>query len=100
MYMLVWCGAQGRRAALGALAGSVALVSGTAPSFADHGAAANVFGKKTSTGGASYVGDGFALKLPPKWNPSKEKDFPGVQLRWVEGTGGVLQSEAQRARAF
>lgn len=29
-----------------------------------------------------YAGEGFALLLPSKWNPSKEKDFPGVVLRW------------------
>lgn len=28
-----------------------------------------------------YSGEGFAMLLPSKWNPSKEKDFPGVVLR-------------------
>ena len=28
-----------------------------------------------------YAGEGFALLLPSKWNPSKERDFPGVELR-------------------
>jgi hypothetical protein len=28
-----------------------------------------------------YSGEGFALLLPSKWNPSKEQDFPGVVLR-------------------
>ena len=28
-----------------------------------------------------YSGEGFALLLPARWNPSKEKDFPGTQQR-------------------
>lgn len=37
---------------------------------------ANVFGKATNTTGfVPYVGEGFSLLLPSKWNPSKEKDF-------------------------
>jgi len=35
-----------------------------------------------------YAGEGFALLLPSKWNPSKEKDFKGqvdTELRY----GGV-----------
>lgn len=28
-----------------------------------------------------YAGEGYALLLPSKWNPSKEKDFPGTALR-------------------
>lgn len=28
-----------------------------------------------------YAGEGFALLLPSKWNPSKEQDFPGTILR-------------------
>jgi hypothetical protein len=75
---------QGRRAALGALAGAAALVSGAAPSFAEFGESANVFGKVTNKSGFStYAGEGFSVQLPAKWNPSREKDFPGVQLRWV-----------------
>ncbi len=30
-----------------------------------------------------YAGEGFALLIPSKWNPSKEQDFPGVVLRCV-----------------
>lgn len=33
------------------------------------------------TGFLPYAGEGFALLLPSKWNPSKEVDFPGVVLR-------------------
>jgi hypothetical protein len=28
-----------------------------------------------------YAGEGFAVLIPSKWNPSKEQDFPGVVLR-------------------
>lgn len=28
-----------------------------------------------------YSGEGFALLLPSKYNPSKEKEFPGTELR-------------------
>lgn len=30
-----------------------------------------------------YAGEGFALLLPSKWNPSREQDFPGTILRSV-----------------
>lgn len=30
-----------------------------------------------------YAGEGFAVLIPSKWNPSKEQDFPGVVLRCV-----------------
>ena len=33
------------------------------------------------TGFIPYSGDGFALLLPSKWNPSKEKEESGVVLR-------------------
>ncbi len=73
---------QNRRAALGALAGAAALVSSASPASAEFGDSANVFGKVTNKSGfVPYAGDGFALLLPSKWNPSKELDFPGVTLR-------------------
>lgn len=34
-----------------------------------------------ATGFVAYSGEGFALLLPSKWNPSKEQDFPGTILR-------------------
>ena len=34
-----------------------------------------------SAGFVPYAGEGYALLLPSKWNPSREKDFPGVELR-------------------
>ncbi len=33
------------------------------------------------SGFVAYNGDGFALLLPSKWNPSKEQEFPGTALR-------------------
>jgi hypothetical protein len=35
------------------------------------------------TGFVPYTGDGFAVLLPSKYNPSKEKEFPGVVLRYA-----------------
>lgn len=32
-----------------------------------------------------YAGEGFALLIPSKWNPSKEQDFPGLVLRCALG---------------
>eukprot|EP00195_Chlamydomonas_chlamydogama_P010293 CAMPEP_0202892868 /NCGR_PEP_ID=MMETSP1392-20130828/2542_1 /ASSEMBLY_ACC=CAM_ASM_000868 /TAXON_ID=225041 /ORGANISM="Chlamydomonas chlamydogama, Strain SAG 11-48b" /LENGTH=254 /DNA_ID=CAMNT_0049576983 /DNA_START=75 /DNA_END=839 /DNA_ORIENTATION=- len=79
-----------RRATLASLAGAAALLSGAAPSFAAYGDAANVFGRKTNQSGfVPYAGEGFALLLPSKWNPSKEKDFPGVQLRYEDNFDAV-----------
>jgi hypothetical protein len=74
-----------RRAVLGAVAGATALVSGAAPSLAGYGDSANVFGKITNKSGfVPYAGEGFALLLPSKWNPSKERDFAGVTLRYED----------------
>lgn len=47
--------------------------------------AANVFGApKQQTGFTPYNGDGFKLEIPSKWNPSKEKEFPGTVLRYED----------------
>jgi len=47
--------------------------------------AANVFGKpKTNTDFIAYSGDGFKLLIPSKWNPSKEREFPGQVLRYED----------------
>lgn len=47
--------------------------------------AANVFGKpKTNTDFLPYNGDGFKLSIPSKWNPSKEREFPGQVLRYED----------------
>uniref|UniRef100_J3MIH6 23 kDa subunit of oxygen evolving system of photosystem II n=1 Tax=Oryza brachyantha TaxID=4533 RepID=J3MIH6_ORYBR len=50
-----------------------------------YGEAANVFGKpKTNTEFISYSGEGFKLLIPSKWNPSKEREFPGQVLRYED----------------
>ena len=36
-----------------------------------------------------YAGDGYALLLPSKWNPSKERDFQGVDLRYEDNFDAV-----------
>jgi len=47
--------------------------------------AANVFGKvKTNTDYIAYSGEGFKLLIPSKWNPSKEREFPGQVLRYED----------------
>ena len=59
------------------------LAAGAQPSLAAYGEAANVFGSKTGnfTGFTPFQGDGYSLALPSKWQPSKEKVFPGTDLR-------------------
>merc|ERR1712196_259273 len=78
-----------RRALLSAV--SVAsLILCSCPSFAAYGDSANVFGKITNKSGfVAYAGEGFSLLLPSKWNPSKEKDFPGVALRYEDNFDAV-----------
>ena len=76
---------QSRRATLASIAGAAALLSGAAPSMAAYGDSANVFGKQTNaTGFVPYSGDGFAVLLPSKWNPSREREFPGMVLRYED----------------
>jgi len=73
-----------RRAALGLAAGAAALTQ-VPKSEAAYGDSANVFGKTTNdTGYIPYVGDGYSLLLPSKWNPSKERPFPGVDVRYED----------------
>merc|ERR1712072_49288 len=72
-----------RRALLTAT--TLSLVIAAKPSLATYGDSANVFGKITNKSGfVAYVGDGFSLLLPAKWNPSKEKDFPNIALRYED----------------
>jgi len=57
---------------------------------ATYGDSANVFGKITNKSGfVAFAGDGFSLLLPSKWNPSKEKDFPSVTLRYEDNFDAV-----------
>lgn len=79
-----------RRSALGFLAAGAALVSRTEPSQAAYGEAANVFGKASNNAGfVPYSGEGYALLIPSKWNPSKERDFPGTELRYEDNGDSV-----------
>ncbi|BDA41203.1 Oxygen-evolving enhancer protein 2, chloroplastic [Coccomyxa sp. Obi] len=89
-----------RRGVLGGLAGSLALLSSVKPSEAAFGEAARVFGSKAtnSTGFVPYSGEGFALLLPSKYNPSKEKEFPGTELRY-EDNGDAVNSIAVIVRS-
>lgn len=90
----VVCRAQGgmevdRRAALSMLAGAATLLSGAAPAFA-YGEGANIFGRVTNkTGFVPYSGDNYALLIPAKWLPSKERDFDGVTLRYADNFDNV-----------
>merc|ERR1712025_667127 len=69
---------------------STGLLLKTNTSFAAYGDTANVFGKITNkTGFVAYAGEGFSLLLPSKWNPSKEKDFPNVTLRYEDNFDAV-----------
>eukprot|EP01023_Acetabularia_acetabulum_P062661 TRINITY_DN774_c0_g1_i12.p1 TRINITY_DN774_c0_g1~~TRINITY_DN774_c0_g1_i12.p1 ORF type:complete len:293 (-),score=66.70 TRINITY_DN774_c0_g1_i12:224-979(-) len=78
-----------RRAALG-MVGAAILLTRTNASEAAYGDSANVFGKITNTSGfLPYTGEGFAILLPAKWNPSKERDFEGVQLRYEDNFDAV-----------
>merc|ERR1711912_44665 len=62
----------------------------TKPSLSAYGDSANVFGKTTNKSGfLAYAGEGFSLLLPSKWNPSKEKDFPDVALRYEDNFDAV-----------
>jgi len=79
-----------RRAQLASLAGAAALLSGASPSLAAYGDSANVFGRVTNQSGfVPYAGEGFAVQLPSKWNPSKEQDVPGVVLRYEDNFDAV-----------
>merc|ERR1712025_1524531 len=78
-----------RRSLLSAVSLSSLLLK-SYPSFAAYGDSANVFGKITNkTGFVAYAGEGYSLLLPSKWNPSKEKDFPNVALRYEDNFDAV-----------
>lgn len=79
-----------RRSALGLIAGAAAVTLSTPASQAAYGDAANVFGKPTNTTGfVPYAGEGFAFLLPATWNPSKEREFPGIQVRYEDNGDSV-----------
>merc|ERR1712078_858340 len=71
-------------------AGVLAVVLKSQSATATYGDSANVFGKITNKSGfVAFAGDGFSLLLPSKWNPSKEKDFPSVALRYEDNFDAV-----------
>jgi len=79
-----------RRAAIGLLAGAAALIARPQGAEASFGDSANVFGRVTNKSGfVPYAGEGYALLLPSRWNPSKEIDFPGVDLRYEDNGDAV-----------
>jgi hypothetical protein len=41
------------------------------------------------SGFVPFVGEGYALLLPSKWNPSKERDLPGAILRYEDNFDAV-----------
>ncbi len=50
-----------------------------------------------NAGFVPYSGEGFALLLPSTYNPSKEKEFPGTELRFafsllLSSCAGALQA--------
>ncbi|XP_047943596.1 oxygen-evolving enhancer protein 2, chloroplastic-like [Salvia hispanica] len=74
-----------RRLALTFLIGAAALGSKASPADAAYGQSANIFGKpKTNTDFRPYSGDGFTLKVPAKWNPSGEFEYPGQVVRFED----------------
>ncbi|XP_024389801.2 oxygen-evolving enhancer protein 2, chloroplastic-like [Physcomitrium patens] len=47
--------------------------------------AANVFGApKKTTGFTSFTDNGFSMDVRSKWNPSKEKEFPEIVIRYKD----------------
>jgi len=76
--------ATSRRAALSLFAAGVAATQAK-PSFAAYGDSANVFGQITNTSGFQpYAGDGYALLVPSKYNPSKERPYGRDQVLYYE----------------
>ncbi|KAL8474123.1 hypothetical protein ACS0TY_030118 [Phlomoides rotata] len=74
-----------RRLALTVLIGAAAVGSKVSPADAAYGESANIFGKpKTNTEFQPYSGEGFKLLIPSKWNPSREREFPGQVLRFED----------------
>jgi len=79
----------GRRDLAGAAAGFA--LAGATAAHAEYGTYARMFGAAPTnpTGFAAYTGDEFSMLLPSKWNPSKEKDFPGILLRYEDNFDAV-----------
>jgi len=62
----------------------------SSPAMAGYGDSANVFGRVTNKSGfVPYAGENYAVLLPSKWNPSKEREFPNVVLRYEDNFDAV-----------
>lgn len=60
------------------------------PSMAAYGEGANIFGGKPPPSEfIPFAGEGFALLLPDKFNPSRETEFPGTKLRYEDNFDAV-----------
>ncbi|MCO5603763.1 hypothetical protein L7F22_057915 [Adiantum nelumboides] len=71
--------------AAAAAAAVAAIAAPSSPAHAAYGEAANIFGAaKKDTDYVAISGDGFKINIPAKWNPSKEKEFPGTVLRYED----------------
>jgi len=78
-----------RRDMLGMIAVTAPLLA-SSPAMAGYGDSANVFGRVTNKSGfVPYTGENFAVLLPSKWNPSKEREFPGIVLRYEDNFDAV-----------
>jgi uncharacterized protein Veg len=78
----------GRREAL--MAGAAAASMAAAPAFAAYGEGANVFGKAKDVEQYFTVnGNGWTVKLPGKYNASKEREAAGTVGRWEDNFDAV-----------
>mmetsp|Transcript_15147 Transcript_15147/g.20903 ORF Transcript_15147/g.20903 Transcript_15147/m.20903 type:complete len:260 (-) Transcript_15147:83-862(-) len=68
-----------------AVAATALTVSSAKPSLAAYGEGANVFGKsENKTEFLPFAGDGFAVLIPVKFNPSKEREYEGTVMRYED----------------
>lgn len=51
-----------------------------------------------AAGFVPYAGEGFAVLIPSKWNPSKEQDFPGTVLRCASAQPPAAQPARRPAQ--
>lgn len=91
-----------RRMTLALAAGVVAAGVKIAPANAAYGESANVFGApKVQSGFTTVTGDGFKVDIPSKWNPSKDKEFPGTAVRYednFDSTSNMFVSVTKAAK--
>jgi len=80
---------QGRRDLIAGAAGLA--LAGARAAHAEVGVGARMFkeGASNPTGFDAFAGEDFSMLLPSKWNPSKEKDFAGMQLRYEDNFDAV-----------